>query len=63
MSEEIKGIAVNALVDSIRTIREGGYKITIDISEMDLKVAQELLEMKSKNQIIKVVFMEITGEE
>lgn len=57
MKKEI-GTAI-AIVDKVQTTRDGGYRITIDLPDSEVSLAQNLLKIKAKgNQLVYVVFIE-----
>lgn len=56
----IKTLAANAYIKRIATTLDGGYDITLSLSENDITVAQELMLIKKNNGCVACAFQEIT---
>ena len=53
---EKKRFKCNAVISRISTAIDGGYKLTLDISEQDLEVATELMRVKKDDGMVHVTF-------
>lgn len=58
----IKTLAANAYIKKVTTCTDGGYDITLSLSENDIAVAQELMLIKKNNGCVACAFQEISDK-
>jgi hypothetical protein len=51
-----KRFKCNAVINKVSTQVDGGYRLTLDISEQDLEVATELMRIKKNDGMVNVTF-------
>lgn len=56
----IKTLTANAYIKKVTTCTDGGYDVTLSLSENDITVAQELMLIKKNNGCVACGFQEIT---
>lgn len=54
-----KKLKCNAVINKVSTMTDGGYKLTLDISEQDIEVATQLMKIKKNSGIVAVTFRAI----
>ena len=48
-------IKFKAQVSKVQTLADGGIRVTLDLSEMDIKQAGELMQVKQAGAVLEVV--------